>query len=185
LNNFGGPPTSYLGRHVLAEFFGCNSNILNNVTLIEQILKDAARACGATIVQSCFHLFNPYGVSGVVIIAESHLTVHTWPEAGYAALDFFTCGDACDPMVCFDYVKSKLVASDTAYQELHRGIVDQRDQRLLNLPPLVARQLPTAGEVEKVLGYDPYHIEMNSKRAGISPTALAELSGGDEGFSAH
>ncbi len=78
--------SKYLGRHVLAEFFECDPNVLNNPTLVEQYMLEAALECGATVVQKCFHLFNPHGVSGVVIISESHLAIHTWPELGYAAV---------------------------------------------------------------------------------------------------
>ena len=81
-----------LGQHVLAEFFECDSNVLNSLDKVEKHMVDAALECGATIVQKCFHRFNPYGVSGVVIISESHLAIHTWPELGYAAVDLFTCG---------------------------------------------------------------------------------------------
>ena len=80
-----------LGQHVLAEFFECDPNILNSIDKVEKYMVDAALECGATIVQKCFHMFNPYGVSGVVIISESHLAIHTWPELGYAAVDLFTC----------------------------------------------------------------------------------------------
>ena len=88
-----------LGQHVLAEFFECDPNILNSNDKVEKYMIDAALECGATIVQKCFHMFNPYGVSGVVIISESHLAIHTWPELGYAAVDLFTCGTKCDPKV--------------------------------------------------------------------------------------
>ena len=94
----------YLGRHILAEFFGCNPNVLNNVELIQEKMTQAAVECGATVVQTCFHMFNPYGVSGVVIISESHLAIHTWPELGYAAVDLFTCGENCDPKIAYDFL---------------------------------------------------------------------------------
>ncbi len=80
------------GRHLLVEYHGCPSARLNDVGAVESILNDAAVAAGATVVQSAFHPFRPQGVSGVVILAESHLSVHTWPEAGYAAVDLYTCG---------------------------------------------------------------------------------------------
>ena len=80
----------YLGRHILAEFFECDSNVLNNPQLVEKYMLEAALECGATVVNKCFHLFMPHGVSGVVIISESHLAIHTWPEYGYAAVDLFT-----------------------------------------------------------------------------------------------
>ena len=93
----------HLGQHVLAEFFECDPNILNSLDKVEKYMVDAALECGATIVQKCFHMFNPYGVSGVVIISESHLAIHTWPELGYAAVDLFTCGDKCDPKVSYEF----------------------------------------------------------------------------------
>ena len=82
-----------LGIHILVEYYNCNKEILKNVETIEQSMLTAARTANATIVESVFHQFNPWGVSGAVIISESHLTIHTWPEHNYAAVDLFTCGD--------------------------------------------------------------------------------------------
>lgn len=79
-----------LGRHILVEYYNCDENILKDPRLIENFMNDSALNAKATIVDSVFHHFNPWGVSGAVIIAESHLTIHTWPEYGYAAADFFT-----------------------------------------------------------------------------------------------
>ena len=81
-----------LGRHILVEFIGCNSEILNDVSIIEKSMVDAAQDAGATVINSTFHHFSPFGVSGVVVIQESHLAIHTWPEYQYAAVDLFTCG---------------------------------------------------------------------------------------------
>ena len=83
-----------LGRHILIEFYNCNEEILASPELIEKHMNKAAKIANATIVNSVFHHFNPYGVSGAVIISESHLAIHTWPEYGYAAVDVFTCGDS-------------------------------------------------------------------------------------------
>jgi len=124
----------HLGQHVLAEFFECDPNILNNVVLIEKLMLEAALECGATIVQKCFHMFNPYGVSGVVIIAESHLAIHTWPELGYAAVDLFTCGDSCDPKVSYEYLKNKFNSKNASYQELKRGIIDEKTHKVAQVP---------------------------------------------------
>lgn len=115
---------SYLGRHVLAEFFDCDSNILNNLELIEQYMTQAAVECGATVVQKCFHMFNPHGVSGVVIISESHLAIHTWPELGYAAVDLFTCGESCDPKVAYAVLKKLFRSGNSNFSELKRGIIN-------------------------------------------------------------
>ena len=87
-------------------------------------MKEAAIKMGATIVESCFHHFNPYGVSGAVIISESHLTIHTWPEYGYAAVDLFTCG-TIDPWVGFDYLEEKLDADLSESTEIPRGLTQK------------------------------------------------------------
>ncbi|MGV8145028.1 MAG: adenosylmethionine decarboxylase [Alkaliphilus sp.] len=111
-----------LGRHVLAEFYNCDENILNDHKLIENYMVQAAKEANATVVTSNFHMFNPWGVSGVVVIQESHLTIHTWPEYGYAAIDLFTCGDEVNPWLAFDYLKNKLKAEITETKEYPRGI---------------------------------------------------------------
>lgn len=116
-------PANYLGRHVLAEFFDCDPNILNNVELVEEYMTQAAVECGATVVQKCFHMFSPHGVSGVVIISESHLAIHTWPELGYAAVDLFTCGESCDPKVAYRFLKKLFRSSNSNFSELKRGIM--------------------------------------------------------------
>ena len=77
-----------LGRHILVEYYNCDEEVLKNPKLIEEFMNNSALNAKATIVDSVFHHFNPWGVSGAVIIAESHLTIHTWPEYGYAAADF-------------------------------------------------------------------------------------------------
>ena len=97
-----------LGTHILAEFTECDCGILDNTELIKKYLTEAARISGATIVQSVFHRYNPHGVSGVIVIAESHISIHTWPEYGYAAVDFFTCGDTVDPRKACEHLQASL-----------------------------------------------------------------------------
>lgn len=114
-----------LGRHILVEYYNCDKNILKDHALIEKYMKEAAVAANATIVTSCFHKFNPWGVSGAVIIQESHLTIHTWPEYGYAAVDVFTCGDTVNPWVGFDYLEKALKSQRSESTEVARGVVDK------------------------------------------------------------
>ncbi len=130
----------YLGRHVLAEFFECDPNILNNSAKVESLMIDAALECGATIVQKCFHMFSPHGVSGVVIIAESHLAIHTWPELGYAAVDLFTCGEKCDPKVAYEFLKKKFNSTNASYTQLNRGKVDEETLRVSQMPFAMSSQ---------------------------------------------
>ena len=110
-----------LGRHILVEFIGCSSEVLNDVLQIEKGMVDAAKNAGATVINSTFHHFSPYGVSGVVVIQESHLAIHTWPEFQYAAVDLFTCGETVDPWVSFDHLKKVFQAKNHSALEMHRG----------------------------------------------------------------
>ena len=86
-----------LGTQLLLELNGCDSDLLDDLSYVRSTLKEAAQAEGATIVGESFHKFNPYGVTGVLAIAESHICIHTWPEYNYAEVDVFTCGDGFNP----------------------------------------------------------------------------------------
>ena len=89
------PPSSHPapGVHYLLECADCTPALLTDLPLLKKTLEKAAREAGATVVETVLHQFNPHGLSGVVVIAESHIAIHTWPEHGYAALDVFTCGE--------------------------------------------------------------------------------------------
>lgn len=123
-----------LGRHLIAEMTGCNRKILDDLQQLETYLNESVRKSGATIVKSVFHRYNPQGVSGVVVIAESHISIHTWPEYGYAAVDFFTCGDAVDPYKAYDYLKECLEAEDAHLTDLKRGMPSITDERIDHKP---------------------------------------------------
>jgi len=112
---------SALGRHILVEYYGCTPEKLNDVPHIEQSMIDAAKKAGATIINSNFHHFSPYGVSGVIVIQESHLAIHTWPEFGYAAVDIFTCGETVDPWIAYDLMKAAFGADNGSAMEMKRG----------------------------------------------------------------
>jgi S-adenosylmethionine decarboxylase len=86
------------GRHLLVEYTGCDASVLDDLKRIEALMNQAAKAARTNIVASVFQPFEPQGVTGVVVVEESHLSIHTWPEHGYAAVDFFTCGDAIPEM---------------------------------------------------------------------------------------
>lgn len=101
---------------------GCDPHIMNDVSSIERDMVDAALKAGATVINSTFHHFSPYGVSGVVVIQESHLAIHTWPEYGYAAVDLFTCGEM-DAWISFDYLKECFGAKNYSALEMKRGAV--------------------------------------------------------------
>jgi len=123
-----------LGRHLIAELAECNRNTLDDLQLLEKYLNESVRRSGATIVRSVFHRYNPQGVSGVVVIAESHISIHTWPEYGYAAVDFFTCGDAVDPYKAYEYLKEKLGSGHSHLSELKRGLPSTTDEKIDHKP---------------------------------------------------
>ena len=110
-----------LGRHLLVELYGCRCEALDDQDLVQRALERAAERAGATVVGRIFHRFQPEGVSGVVVIAESHLTIHTWPELGYAAVDLFTCGDAVRPSRAVAFLREELGARHSATIEMKRG----------------------------------------------------------------
>ena len=112
-----------LGVQILADLYGCDATLLNDPEVIERVLMKAAVLCGATIVNRCFHRFSPHGVSGVVVIAESHLAIHTWPEHRYAALDLFTCGETLRTDDCFRYLLEVLGAERHTLQKIPRGTI--------------------------------------------------------------
>lgn len=111
-----------LGIHLLIELCSCNTQKIDNLDYLEKIMTQAAEVAGATVLKTAFQDFNPQGVSGVVVIAESHLTIHTWPEYGYAAVDIFTCGSRVDPWKAAGFLKQELEAGDMQLNELQRGI---------------------------------------------------------------
>lgn len=113
-----------LGRHILVEFYGCNPEILNDVIVIEKSMVGAAKEAQATVINSTFHHFSPYGVSGVVVIQESHLAIHAWPEYQYAAVDIFTCGTEVNPWIAYDFLKKAFEADHGSAMEINRGQVD-------------------------------------------------------------
>jgi S-adenosylmethionine decarboxylase len=112
-----------LGRHLLLELKDCNLEVLNDLDFLKRCLHDAAEQIGATVVNECFYEFSPHGVSGVLVISESHLCIHTWPEYGYAAVDIFTCGGSVKPELAVKPLVEKLGAKDPSYIELKRGIL--------------------------------------------------------------
>lgn len=122
-----------LGRHILVEFFNCSATILNDVSIIEDSMLKAARIAEATIINSTFHHFSPYGVSGVVVIQESHLAIHTWPEFRYAAVDIFTCGEIINPWVAYDQLKLFFEAEQGSAMEINRGQIDLLQRIPLNI----------------------------------------------------
>lgn len=110
-----------MGRHVIAELWECEFDKLNDVNFIERTFVEAALKSGAEVREVAFHKFAPQGVSGVVIISESHLTIHSFPEHGYASIDVYTCGDL-DPTIAAEYIADALGSQTRETMELPRGM---------------------------------------------------------------
>ena len=116
-----------LGQHLLLDLFDCDAKAIGSLQTVKTSMLEAARRACATVVNTVFHEFSPYGVSGVVVIAESHLAIHTWPEHRYAAVDIFTCGDVLEPKVAADYLQQLLGAAQVSLVQLERGILNPED----------------------------------------------------------
>lgn len=106
---------------MIADFFDGTPDLLNDVVFVEETMVDAAEKAGATLINATFHHFAPFGVSGVVVIQESHLAIHTWPEYGFASVDIFTCGESVDPWVSLNYLKQEFQAEHVSALEMRRG----------------------------------------------------------------
>jgi S-adenosylmethionine decarboxylase len=112
-----------LGRHILVELYDCDKEALNDLDLIREIMLKAAIDCGAVVLGESFHRFSPQGVSGVVVIAESHISIHTWPEYGYAAADVFTCGTSVNPEIAAGVLIERLGSKNHTLTEIKRGVL--------------------------------------------------------------
>ena len=113
-----------LGRQMTVEFYDCSPRNLADAALMEQVFLAAARESGATVIDSRFHQFTPQGVSGVVVISESHFAVHAWPEHEYAAVDLFTCGGKVDFDKAIEVIAAGLGCREWIVSSLvNRGIV--------------------------------------------------------------
>ena len=116
-----------LGTNLMVELHECSSDILNDIIKVEQIMVAAAEAAGATVVEAHFHEFKPIGVSGFVVITESHLAIHTWPEHHFAAVDIFTCGQEVNPERAAQELIAKFECQSPAMFEVKRGFVSPPD----------------------------------------------------------
>ena len=123
-----------LGYHLILELEGCPSSALDDRETVSRVMTEAVEASGATLIQPFFHQFAPQGVSGVVIISESHFSIHTWPEYGYAAVDIFTCGDQIDMDVAVETLRRGLGAEAIQKMLLTRGMLDLPDDMIRHKP---------------------------------------------------
>ena len=114
----------HLGRHVIIELWGC-SDAINDVEIVKTAMLDAVRAANATLLNIYVHEFSPQGVTGVAVLSESHLSIHTWPEHGYVAADVFTCGETTKPRAAAEVLAERFAAEHSVVHELERGVLPQ------------------------------------------------------------
>lgn len=116
-----------LGVQIIADLYDCDRDRIDDAELVCEAMLEAARRARATIMAHNFHRFSPQGVSGVVIIAESHLAIHTWPEHNFAAIDLFTCGDVAHAQECFAYLKEVFRSGRLTTTTIERGLHARRE----------------------------------------------------------
>ncbi|MFP4499260.1 MAG: adenosylmethionine decarboxylase [Vulcanimicrobiota bacterium] len=117
------------GLHYIIELSGCEAEIIKSEDKVRDVILEAARKARAQIRGLSVHEFKPHGVSGVVVIAESHLSIHTWPEYHYAAIDIFTCGDSTEPQKACEFMEKELKSEHSKITVIRRGIKDRNNHR--------------------------------------------------------
>jgi S-adenosylmethionine decarboxylase len=117
---------SFLGKQWIIELYGCSSNKLNDQDFVRETMLQAARISKATIIKDVFHSFNPQGLSGVVVISESHFAIHTWPEHSCASIDIFSCGDL-DVESSLEFLKESFQPLKLEISTFHRGCMKKAE----------------------------------------------------------
>jgi S-adenosylmethionine decarboxylase len=131
----------HLGRHVIIELWGCNDAI-NDADRVKTAMLDAVKAANATLLNIYVHTFSPQGVTGVAVLSESHLSIHTWPEHGYVAADVFTCGETTNPKAAAEVLHEAFEATHADIKELTRGVrPTERPHRRVDFKPNRGRKL--------------------------------------------
>ena len=117
---------SPIGTHLIIDLYDCKCDFLDNPNKIQQILTETAQISNTTTLNIYVHKFKPYGVSGYVLISESHISIHTWPECNYASLDIYTCGNNSLPTNGFDYLVEKLDSRKPTIIKIERGLYAEK-----------------------------------------------------------
>ena len=110
------------GRHCILELYQCDPERLNDEAFIRTTITSSAKVAGATLIHLVTHSFKPQGVTGLALLAESHISIHTWPESGYAAIDVFTCGDHTMPEKACKTLFKDFLAKNFSFKNIRREI---------------------------------------------------------------
>ena len=111
---------THLGIHLIADFFECDSTVLNNAESVEKIMTESVYISGATLVKPFFHRFSPQGISGIIVVAESHFSIHTWPEHSAAAVDIFSCGEF-NYIAALKFIKENIKSNSNSIVQIVRS----------------------------------------------------------------
>ena len=111
-----------IGRHCILELYQCDNAKLNDEAFIRTTITSSAKIAGATLINLVTHSFKPQGVTGLALLAESHISIHTWPEIGYAAIDVFTCGDHTMPEKACKTLFKDFLAKNFSFKNIRREI---------------------------------------------------------------
>ena len=129
-------PTDMVGKHCILELYSCDNTKLNDEAFLRTSITTAAKRAGATLLNLITHRFEPQGVTGLALLAESHISIHTWPESGYAAVDVFTCGDHTMPEQACEVLRKELSAQHYALKSFKR----ETPASIANTMRVVAKQ---------------------------------------------
>lgn len=110
------------GNHITADLWGISPEVLNNLEQLLEWMEEAIAAAGATVLGDLSHQFRPHGVTALLLLSESHMSIHTYPEKGFIALDIYTCGDHVDPMKGIAYMADKLQPQHSLLKYIERGV---------------------------------------------------------------
>jgi S-adenosylmethionine decarboxylase len=123
-----------VGKHAIYELLGANPNLLNNEEFVKTALTEAASTAGATLLSLVSYRFEPQGVTAIALLSESHISIHTWPEHGYAAIDCFTCGEHTDPESACHSMKYSFESTHGSMRLLKRGTAFDHPQAVTSKP---------------------------------------------------
>ena len=132
-----------LGTQLIVELYDCDREALNSTDVVGEIMLRAAAAAKTTVVGHSFHKFSPRGVTGVVLIKESHIAVHTWPEYGYCAVDIFTCGQLTDGNAAIEVIREAFNSGRHVVMEVRRGLLERGEPSVR--PPISSARTSSYG----------------------------------------
>jgi S-adenosylmethionine decarboxylase len=115
------PPAEGVGTHLIADLYGCDEALLKDPSFVESALLEAIESSGATLLRHLTHRFEPFGITAIAVLAESHLAIHTWPEHAYVSVDIFTCGHRAMPALAIARVAALFRSTSITRWSLTRG----------------------------------------------------------------